>query len=60
MKIEFEILKRHFGTHTAAAKAIGISPRRYREWRSGKIDELPIRASVVKTLADMIMPPRRV
>ena len=36
MKIEeaFELLRNHYENHTKAAKALKISPRRYREFRS--------------------------
>ena len=34
MKKEFAYLKKHYGNHTAAAKALGISQRAYRYYRS--------------------------
>jgi hypothetical protein len=30
----FDILKAHFGTHSAAARAMGLDPRVYRRWRT--------------------------
>jgi DNA-binding transcriptional regulator YdaS (Cro superfamily) len=31
-------LKDAFGNHTKAAKALCVSPRHYREWRSGRFE----------------------
>jgi len=36
-KKQIYILKKEYGNHTKAAKAIGIDPRYYRNLRSGKM-----------------------
>jgi len=36
-KKQIRILKKKYGNHTQAAKAIGIDPRYYRNLRSGKM-----------------------
>jgi len=43
METIFEKLKIVFGTHKAAAKAIGVSYTRYNEWR-WRPDDMPDRA----------------
>ena len=39
-KKSFDILRKRFGTHKAAAKWLGISYTRYNEWR-WKPDDMP-------------------
>jgi hypothetical protein len=34
MKRDFAFLKKHYGNHTRAAEALGISQRRYRHYRN--------------------------
>ena len=36
MKYEFEFLRKYYGSHSAAARALGVSVRAYRYYRSGK------------------------
>jgi hypothetical protein len=36
----FDTLKKHFGSHKAAARYLGISYNRYNEWR-GDPDKMP-------------------
>jgi len=37
----FEFLRKHEGSHKAAAKYIGMSYTRYNEWRYGDPDNIP-------------------
>jgi hypothetical protein len=39
MKRDFEYLRKHYGSHTAVAKELGISQRAYRYYRNG--DTMP-------------------
>ena len=50
MKKQFDILKEKFGTHKAAAAAIGVSYTRYNEWR-WRPDEMPSAARKLVELA---------
>jgi hypothetical protein len=50
MKKHFEALKARFGTHKAAAKAIGVSYSRYCQWRWCP-DKMPERSRKLVELA---------
>ena len=44
MQTYFDVLRRHYGTHEAAAEAVGYKRGRYPQFRLGPPELIPLRA----------------
>ena len=55
MKEKYYILEKHFGNHSQAARFIGMSPRNYRNIRSGKHRPSQVVQNLIENIVESIL-----